>query len=213
MPRGKNFKRRVRARMRATGERYTQAREKLRSISGGAPAGVQGWILAGSHPADYEIGVEEDLTYQGGRVAYLRSVAEKASGFGTVMQTIGGDDYRERRVRFSASVQAHDIESWAGLWMRVDGATPGVPLAFDNMQNRPLRGSFDWRRVEVVLDVPSEASAVAFGLLLTGRGAVRMSQLGLEVVDDSVPVTNTHHRPRQPINLDFSQDEAEDQPS
>ena len=97
--------------------------------------------------------------------------------------------------------------------MRVDGATPGAPLAFDNMQNRPLRGSFDWRRVEVVLDVPSEASAVAFGLLLTGRGAVRMSHLGLEVVDQSVSVTDTYLRPRQPINLDFSEDEAGDQPS
>lgn len=210
MPRGKNFKRRVRARMRATGERYTQARKKLHSVGGGAPAGVQGWILAGTHPVDYEIGVETDLTYQGERVAYLRSVVERASGFGTVMQTISGDDYRERRVRFSAAVQAQEIESWAGLYMRVDGNTT---LAFDNMQSRPLRGSFDWRHVEVVLDVPSEATAVAFGLLLTGRGAVRMSQLRLDVVDESVPVTNTHHRPRQPINLDFSQDETGDQPS
>lgn len=213
MPRGKNFKMRVRARMRATGERYTQAREKLRSIGGGAPAGVQGWILAGTNPADYEMGIETDLTYQGGRVAYLRSVAKKASGFGTVMQTISGDDYRDRRVRFSAAVQAQDIESWAGLWMRVDGHTTDAPLAFDNMQNRPLRGSFDWRSVGVVLDVPSEATAVAFGLLLTGRGAVQMSQLRLEVVDQSVPVTNTYLRPRQPINLDFSQGEAGDQPS
>lgn len=36
-------------------------------------------------------------------------------------------------------------QNGAGLWMRVDSPTP-TPLAFDNMQARPIKGTLDWRR-------------------------------------------------------------------
>jgi hypothetical protein len=71
--------------------------------------------------------------------------------------------------------------------MRVDGA--GSLLAFDNMQNRPIKGTTDWKRYDVVLDVPPEAKALAFGLLLAGNGQIWFDDLRLEVVDRSVAVT------------------------
>lgn len=70
--------------------------------------------------------------------------------------------------------------------MRVDGQNNAV-LAFDNMQRRPLKGTFDWREAEVVLDVSSEATNIAFGVLLTGRGLVRLADLRSEVVGSRSP--------------------------
>ena len=91
------------------------------------------------------------------------------------MQMIDATDYRGKRVRFSAHVKAAGIASWAGLWMRIDGpAVPGSPmpamLGFDNMNDRPIKGTMDWTRHDVVLDVPARARAIAFGILLSGPG-------------------------------------------
>ena len=50
-------------------------------------------------------------------------------------------------------VKSNEVEKYAGLWMRVDGQQNQV-LSFDNMQNRPFRETTDWKKYEVVLDVP-----------------------------------------------------------
>ncbi len=56
-------------------------------------------------------------------------------------------------------------------------------LAFDNMDSRPVKGTTDWRRYEVVLDVPEAALRVAFGPVLRGAGRVWADDLTLDVVD------------------------------
>jgi hypothetical protein len=48
-------------------------------------------------------------------------------------------NYLGKRVRFSAAVKTEDVQSWAGLWMRVDKGSQTVE--FDNMQDRPLKGT------------------------------------------------------------------------
>src|SRR5215472_6530037 len=206
MPSNKNFKRRVRGRMAVTGERYTKAREQIRATGGGNPHRVPGWHLAGSRPAEYEIGLETDLTYRSRRVAYLKSIVDRSAGFGTIMQTISSENYQDRRVMLSAWIQGAELDGWAGLWMRVDGPNSNVPLAFDNMQRRALRGTFGWQKAQVVLDVAAEAVDIAFGVLLEGGGTDRMADFRLEIVDASVPVTNTASIHREPRNLDFSLD-------
>ena len=73
--------------------------------------------------------------------------------------------------------------------MRVDG--PQGVLAFDNMQSRPIKGTADWKPCEVVLEVPGGATAIWFGLLLSGPGQVWFDDLQVEAVDATVPVTGT----------------------
>jgi hypothetical protein len=94
--------------------------------------------------------------------------------------------------------------------MRVDGPAGSDPLAFDNMQTgkREIRGTTNWRRYEVVLDVAEEARAIGFGVLLTGGGEVRVADLRFEEVGRDVPTTGAPPRayPQQPQNLDLSED-------
>jgi hypothetical protein len=42
---------------------------------------------------------------------------------------------------------------------------------FDNMDDRPIKGDSEWQQYAVVLDVPSEATALAYGILLSGAPA------------------------------------------
>jgi hypothetical protein len=166
-----------------------------------------GWVKAGSHPTEYEVGVDSS-TYHGGRASgYVKAITKDLHGFGTLMQTAAPGQYLGKRVRLSAYVKAEMVTDWAGLWLRVDGPAEGnqpKTLAFDNMQGRPIKGTTDWTRVEIVLDVPVEAKAIAFGILLSRDGRVWLDDLKFEVVPTSVPVTGRGVQTTNgPSNLDF----------
>jgi len=186
----------------------------ITSLSGIARADMpSGWITAGSHPQDYEIGLDRNVSYTGRSSAYIKAVASPR-GFATLMQEFKADLYRGKRVRLSAHVKAMDVKDWAGLWMRVDGEKPAgssrpTTLAFDNMFNRPIKGTTDWTRYEVVLDIPEHAAIIAFGVLLNGRGEIWSDKFEFDLVDASVPVTATNSQleqlPKQPVNLDFEE--------
>jgi hypothetical protein len=120
---------------------------------------------------------------------YLASKAPQPEGFGTLMKTVSADPYKGKRVRMVGSVKAEAVDSWAGLWMRVDGPKMAT-LRFDNMQDRPIQGTADWRPYAIVLDVPKKSTAVAFGILLEGRGKVYLDELRFEVVPSSIATTD-----------------------
>ncbi len=162
---------------------------------------LKGWHLAGSHPKDYEYGVDEDERYQEKPSGYLHSKVTEAEGFGTIMQMFRAEKYRGKRLRFSAVVKSEDVVGWAGLWMRVDG-TKDRSLSFDNMQGRPIQGTIDWRPYEIVLDVPQESSNIAFGMLLDGLGQVWLNDIQIVEVGNEIAVTSTEYLDK-PINLDF----------
>jgi len=168
----------------------------------------RGWIRAGSEPAAYDMGVDHDVRFQQAVAATLRSRSASAGGFGTLMQMCAPTEHRGQRVRFSAQTRTEEVADWAGLWMRVDGKRGDTPLSFDNMQARPLVGTTDWARHCVVLDVPPESTALAFGVLLCGSGRVWIADVHLEAVTPDVPVTEMGRcaaLPEGPTNLDFAE--------
>jgi hypothetical protein len=167
--------------------------------------GLQHWWKTGAAPNDYEFGLAED-TFEGQRVAYLRSIVQPVRSFGAFCQTIAAEDYRGKRVRFSAALKANNVtDGWGGLLLRVDGARLDETLAIDTMEDRPLVGTTDWQQHALVLDVAAAAATIAFGAGLSGEGELLVSQLAFEEVGSEVPVTAGPHRPRHPQNLDFSQ--------
>jgi hypothetical protein len=170
--------------------------------SGSAP---QGWHLAGSNPENYESGVDSEAKRNGFPIAYLKSKPSATEGFGTLMQSFSASKYAGQRIRLSASAKSDEVSDWAGLWMRVDVNTK--PFVIDNMQNRAIKGSLDWREYQVVLDVPKDATNVAFGILLSKSGMVWLNNVRFEIVSTEVPVTAKPSfatpRPEDPVNLNF----------
>jgi hypothetical protein len=171
------------------------------TAQGGNPAG---WIMAGSHPMFYEMGVAPNGGQNRGPAGYLKS-REAVTGFGTMMQQFAADDYLGKRVRFSAAVRTENVAGWSGIWMRTD--TPEhTGATFDNMQDRPIKGTTGWSRHAIVLDVPASATLISFGVLVSGEGAAWLDDVKFEVVPSSVPTTEHKDAPakRAPANLDFS---------
>jgi hypothetical protein len=168
-------------------------------------ASPEGWFLAGSDPGSYQIERDTTVTHEGKNSGKLASTAT-SKGFGTMMQSSDPGEYLGKRVRMSAFVKSKDVKRWAGLWMRVDGdGDKSHVLSFDNMQDRPIQGSLDWKRYEIVLDVPAQSKSFSFGILVDGPGTVWISDVRFDIVDPSVATTGSKNREKQPkpANLNF----------
>jgi hypothetical protein len=160
----------------------------LTSVAPVRAGASDGWQLTGSKPAEYEIGEDAANFYQGHATRFLKSKRSSVDGFGTLMLSVLADQYKGKRVRLSGFVKSTDLTGWAGLWMRIDQGHKR--LAFDNMYNRGITGTSDWKKYEVVLDVPPTATNIAFGILLADAGEVWLSDAKLESVASDIPVTN-----------------------
>jgi hypothetical protein len=165
-----------------------------------------GWFMAGSKPENYQTGIDEAVTLGGRPSAYLASAVPETGGFGTLMQSINASNYGGKRVRLTASIKSESLNDWAGIWMRVD--RDKTMVAFDNMQNRGIKGTQPWSDCAVVLDVPENATGISFGVLLSGSGQVWVNHVTLDVVGKDIAVTAPNppkELPTSPVNLNFSE--------
>ncbi|MBI4477563.1 MAG: transcriptional regulator [Acidobacteria bacterium] len=201
----------------------------------------RGWIATGSAPHLYRTGIDTSAPFAGNASGVLRTSEPSpdlvgatirrlrhaivsrtrhdapADVFGTMMQLVRADAYRGKRVRLGAYGKSRDVVIGAGLWMRIDGADKRA-LAFDNMTGRRIRGTTNWTRWAVVLDVPADAALIAFGVLVTGPGELWVDDFVLETVGHEVRTTGLKpdtrpakvmipaNTPMRPVNLGFEAD-------
>jgi len=164
-----------------------------------------GWLAGSVEGAsdDYVVGIDQVQVHSGKTSAYIRAKAEDPQGFGALSQRFMAGSFRGKRLRLTGYLRVQSVEGWAGLWMRIDGAD-GELQGFDNMERRPVRGTSEWVRREVVLDVPTDAYAIAIGALLVGPGQIWVDDFSLDVVGNDVPTTVAEESLSQsPVNLKF----------
>ena len=167
----------------------------------------KGWFAAGSNPTGYEMGIDNTSFEEGHSCAYIKSKTSKENEFGTLMQTISAENYLGKRLQLSGYVKSEDVTGWSGIWMRIDGEN-NQQLGFDNMRDRTIKGTTDWKKYEIVLDIPTNSKTINYGVLLGGNGKVWFDNFKLDEVDKSVQVTNLikeNKFPSQPVNLNFEE--------
>jgi hypothetical protein len=164
-----------------------------------------GWHIAGSAPQDFQFSVDPKEKWNGHPSALISvKPGVVSNGFGTLMQSIQADNYRGGRWRLSGYLKTEDAGR-AQMWMRVDGTDRSIK-AFDNMDDRPVVATKAWARYEIVLDVPRDSLAVAFGFLLSQQGKVWAADFHLDKADANAAVTSAQVAfPKEPANLDFAQ--------
>ena len=115
-----------------------------------------GWIINGSDLPNYEISVDTTVKHSGRASARIKFIAGKADGFGGLMQMFTADDYREKRIRISA-------------WLRSEEAD-AVQLWLASTVRRAAKGTSDWNKYEITLDVPANTVNIAFGAMVVRTG-------------------------------------------
>ena len=192
----------------------------------GANTSASGWFLAGTAPQNYETGIDRGVTHDGKSSGYISSTVLSSEGFGTWMQMFKADEYRGKRLRMSAYVKGDNLDTGALLRMTIIGGAG--TLAFDGMYDRRIKGTSDWKKYEIVLDVPASSLLISFGFGMNGKGQVWADDFQFEVVGQDVPTTKptlkptakpsakeqseaqkrpwgASGHPTKPVNLDFEQ--------
>ena len=168
----------------------------------------QGWFKAGSQLKSYEMGIDKGAGPDGKNAATIKSLDSLITGFGTLMQKCKAGKFQGKRIKMSGFVKTQNVVNWAGLWLRVDQYGSQQPLAFDNMHDRPIKGNTDWKKYEITLDVPLNASFIAFGALLEGTGQIWFDNLRFEIAEKQSRGNFSGDQQQdegnsKPVNLDF----------
>lgn len=194
-------------------DRPKRPRKQAKDSSASSKDGVcqiAGWFMSGSQPSLYSACLDDKIFKTGSRSARMINAVKNPSGFGTLMQGMDADEYVGKRLAMNIWIKTEGVDGWAAAWMRVDGAKGrrGRSLAFDNMMNRLIKGTTEWKKYQIVLDVPEGASKVAFGLMLSGRGKVWIDKVEFKVVSKKVPTTCLYSSGYYgaPRNLDFEEE-------
>ena len=166
---------------------HASGREKpAAEVVPGLPAG---WIRTPRATGDrYSIGADTNIRHSGKASASIKFLCGNDSeSWASLGQPIAADEYLGKRIRLSGWLRTSNADM-ASLWMRIDGERRR--LGFDNMSNRGISGTNDWKEYSVVLDVPKDARNIFIGVLLLGNGQLWADDLKIETVDNTVASTN-----------------------
>jgi carboxyl-terminal processing protease len=130
---------------------------------------VLNWSLGGSNPSGYVMAADGSPMSAAGATLSLRSTNSTPSAFGSLSAAIPADTLAGRRVRISADIEAKDVSKATSVWLRADSS--GKVLILDNGLDRGIKGgTISPSHMDVTINVPSSATTLVFGLLLSGTG-------------------------------------------
>lgn len=155
----------------------------------------RGW---GGGPPE-TIAVDGEVVHGGRWSVRLERDASSPQEFSTITKSIPMD-FQGKTLEWRGFLRTQDVSGYVGLWMREDGVAG--PVAFENMQQRQVRGTREWTEYSITLPVRADARMLFFGVLVGGTGTVWADDLQLLV--DGKPVWDAPkvERPKTPIDLD-----------
>jgi hypothetical protein len=171
----------------------------------------EGWG-GGGNPG-YEVGLDQKISHGGKASGFVKSKMADPQRFAGLVTAIQANKYHGKRLRLSAFIKTDQVKGSAQMWMRID--TEMKTVGFDNMNDRPVQGTSDWKKVEIVLDVPEESLNIHFGFFLIGTGQAWADDFQLEIVPQNIATTKARRdgKPfpqkqfaierRFPLNLGF----------
>jgi hypothetical protein len=146
----------------------------------------EGWFASGDAPKEYKMMRSTDARYRGEYGASVVHESGSGQSFGTLMQAVQAAGFRGKRVSLKGWLRTENAGS-AQMWLRVDDADRIVSM--DNMDDRPVKGTTPWTEYEIVMDVPNSANHLAFGVFLSGKGALAIDEVRLSVAPENARLT------------------------
>jgi C-terminal processing protease CtpA/Prc len=129
------------------------------------------------------ISVDDKVVHGGHWSARLERRADSANAFSVLTKSLPMD-FAGTKLELRGFLRTENVTGFAGLWAREDGESP--TLAFDNMQNRQLKGTTEWTEYTIELPVHRDGRQLFFGVLVSGTGTVWADDLQLLV--DGKPI-------------------------
>lgn len=129
------------------------------------------------------------------------SAAREEGHFGSPAVSIPAV-YQGKEIELRGFLKLDNVQNGsAGLLLRIDGKNG--TLQFDNMQNRKIQGTIDWKQYSIKLPLPPNAETIFVAALHTGTGQVWVDDLELKIDGkDLLDVPVKESKPPLPADLD-----------
>jgi hypothetical protein len=139
--------------------------------------GLDYWELAGSFTDDGQPAGPDYSCAAAGQSAALAATVPEPAGSAVLVQAVYADDYRGAAVTFRGQLRTAGLAGQAGLHLAVSGPR-SVSMAtrslLDHRSSPAAPGSSDWTWHEVTVPVAGGATAIRFGISLTGGGRIEL---------------------------------------
>lgn len=150
------------------------------------------------------VGQLDSNIVQQGKYAISLSHLEGEGGFGNIGITIPYS-YPGKKITLSGYLKTENVrDGFAGLWMRID-----PKIAFDNMSKQQVKGTSEWTKHEITLDLdPAKTKAIVFGGLLIGKGKMWIDNLNIQIDGKDIATIEPIVPPRAPAEEDHEFDQG-----
>jgi hypothetical protein len=142
-------------------------------------------VLTAEHPASGKLCVE--IRWPTG--------ATPNAPFANLMQLIDATSWRGKRIKVTAAIRVASADDGkrAQMWLRVDRA--GGMGAFDNMNNRPVRGQ-TWADYTITAEIAEDAQKINLGLMTFNGVTAWWDNVRMEVLGEFTTLTD----PSRPLD-------------
>ena len=144
---------------------FSQAQEVFynldfeKTVENDLPTGWQKW-------GDYSLEIDSTNFYSGKRALLIDSKVGDA--FGCVAYELPAN-FKGKKITLEGYIKMENAtDGFVGLLMRID--KDGQSVAFDNMQNKKLQGTSDWKKYSITLDFKENADRIYVAGILVGKG-------------------------------------------
>jgi len=97
--------------------------------------------------------------------------------------------YEGKKIELRAWVKLEHVSDFMGLMLRIDNEDNDV-LAFENLQQKRIKGSKDWALYSVKLNLPKDAVTIFAGPILAGTGKLWIDDVEMLIDGKDLSVAN-----------------------
>ena len=151
-----------------------------------------GWYI-GQPP--YSASIDTVIRYRYSKSLRFEADTTDENSFGMSSMSFPVDAARGKILLFKGKVKTEKVENgYAGLWL--SASNEEGTLAFENMNDRGLLGTNDWRQVSIEIPIDETVSRINFGGIFTGKGIVWFDDF--EIFIDDKKYEDVKPKPRIP---------------
>lgn len=158
----------------------------------GFPIGIN---ISGNE--NYKVSLDSTVKKNGNYSILIENISGKVDF--RAISIIISEKYNGKKITLSGYIKTENIsEGYAGLWMRID---PNI--AFDNMNKNGIKGTTDWQKCSITLNMnPEKTTQIIAGGLLVGNGKMWIDDLSVSIDGKNIGEISPVKRKLLPVELD-----------
>jgi uncharacterized protein (TIGR03437 family) len=160
------------------------------SISGGLPAGWSTGSTAVA-PDTYQFTMDSQTTYNHAPTLRIQYSGTSTTEFADATLSIDATSLQGQTIQISGAICTQQVNGYADIFLKA--FTPAGSVfedLFNSNSSGPPQGTTGWQTYQVTMQVPSNATSIWIGLVLSGSGTAWFSGLNLPVAGTPFPVVN-----------------------